>query len=155
MDSEIQKLAIYAEKRELRPQDIDAMVADASQDRIFSVLDSLIEGQYSKALGGVQNLIANGESIEGILALLARQVRNLVLAAYMLERGVPQSTIGQRLRLNLGWLVNKTCQQASRVGSQRLQSMYLHLLDVDVSMKTGRLDRRLAIEALISGLVSR
>ena len=65
MDGEIQKLALYADGRTIQPKDIDLMVADTSQDRIFNVMDAIIEGRHNLAIGGVQNLIANGESIEG------------------------------------------------------------------------------------------
>lgn len=154
IDSEIQKLAIYADGRTLQPRDIDLMVADTSQDRIFNVMDAIIEGQTRQALSGVQNLIANGESIEGIFALLTRQVRILIVAAHLLENGQSQAQVGQRLRINLDWLIRKTCTQASRVGSLRLRAMHLHMLEVDMSIKTGRADRRLAVEMLVSGLVS-
>jgi DNA polymerase-3 subunit delta len=155
LDSEIQKLALYADGRTLQPDDIDLMVADASQDRIFNVMDAIIEGRHNLAIGGVQNLIANGESIEGIFALLTRQVRILIVAAHLLQKGVSRQEIGRRLRLNMDWLVNKTCQQALRVGSDRLRRMHLHMLEIDIGMKTGRADRRLAVEMLIAGFVAR
>ena len=155
MDIEMQKLAIYADGRVLQPKDIDLMVTDASQDRIFTVMDHIIEGRHSAALSGIQNLIANGESIEGIFALLTGQVRRLIVAAHLVESRVPQAEIGRRLRINMRWLLDKTCRQASRVGAQRLRAMHLHMLDVDTDIKTGRADRRLALEALVSGLVSR
>ena len=155
MDSEIQKLAIYADGRTLEQSDIDLMVADATQDRIFNVMDAIIEGRHNLALGGVQNLIANGESIEGIFGLLTRQVRILIIAAHLLERGMSSAQVGQKLRINMGWLVDKTCRQASRVGARRLQAMHIHMLQVDTSIKTGRADRRLAVEMLVAGLVNR
>ena len=67
------------------------MVADTSQDRIFNVMDAIIEGRHNLAIGGVQNLIANGESIEGIFALLTRQVRILIVVGHMLSRGASRS----------------------------------------------------------------
>ena len=155
MDSEIRKLALYADGRTLQPKDIDLMVADTSQDRIFNVMDAIIEGRHNLAIGGVQNLIANGESIEGIFALLTRQVRILIIAAHMLRRGAARSEIAQRLRINMPWLLDKTCRQASRIGSVRLRAMHLHMLEVDVGTKTGRVDRRLAVEMLVSGLIAR
>ena len=155
LDSEIQKLALYADGRMLQPKDIDLMVADTSQDRIFNVMDAIIEGRHNLAIGGVQNLIANGESIEGIFALLTRQVRILIVAAHMLERRTPNLEIGRRLRINMPWLLDKTCKQASRIGANRLRAMHLHMLEVDVGAKTGRVDRRLAVEMLVSGLIGR
>ena len=155
MDSEIRKLAIYANGKTLQPDDIDLMVADVSEDRIFNVMDAIIEGRHKQAIGGVQNLVANGEAIEGIFALLTRQVRQLIIAAHMLERGGRPPEIGQRLRINLPWLLDKTCRQASRVGSDRLKSMHLQMLDIDEGVKTGRVDRRLAVEMLVSALVRR
>ena len=155
LDSEIQKLAIYANGKTLQTGDIDLMVADVSEDRIFNVMDAIIEGRHRQAIGGVQNLIANGESIEGIFALLTRQVRQLIVAAHMLERGSRNPEVGRRLRINFPWLVDKTCRQALSVGSTRLKAMHLQMLDIDEGVKTGRVDRRLAIEMLIAALVAR
>ncbi len=154
LDSEIQKLALYADGKTIQPSDIDLMVADVSEDRIFNVMDAIIEGRLNLAIGGVQNLVTNGESIEGIFALLTRQVRILIVAAHLLENGARNADVGQRLRINFGWLVDKTCKQASRIGSRRLRAMHLRMLDIDVSVKTGRADRRLAVEMLVSALVS-
>ncbi len=155
LDSEIQKLAIYANGKTLQPSDIDLMVADVSEDRIFNVMDAIIEGKHRQAISGVQNLVANGEAIEGIFALLTRQVRQLIIAAHMLERGSRNSEIGQRLRINFPWLLDKTCRQARSVGSVRLKAMHLQMLEIDEGMKTGRIDRRLAVEMLVSALSAR
>lgn len=155
IDSEIQKLALYANGKTLQPSDINLMVADVSEDRIFNVMDAIIEGKHRQAIGGVQNLVANGESIEGIFALLARQVRQLIVAAHLLERGSRNPEVGRRLRINLPWLVDKTCRQANNVGSVRLKAMHLQMLEIDEGVKTGRVDRRLAVEMLVSALVAR
>ncbi len=152
LDSEIQKLAIYADGKTLQRNDIDLMVADVSEERIFNVMDAIIEGRHNHAVSGVENLLANGQSIEGIFALLARQVRSLIIAAHMLERRARPAEVAQRLRINMPWLVDKTCRQASRVGSTRLHNMHMRMLDIDISVKTGRADRRLAVEMLVSAL---
>ena len=153
LDSEIRKLGLYADGRTIQPRDIDLMVADVSEDRIFNVMDAIIEGRHNLAIGGVQNLVANGEAIEGIFALLARQVRILIVVAHLLEHGARNAEVGQRLRMNLPWLLDKTCKQASRIGSTRLRAMHLRMLEIDVGVKTGRADRRLAVEMLVSALV--
>ena len=154
LDSEIQKLAVYADGRMLQPDDIELMVADDSEDRIFAVMDAIIEGRHRAALSGVQKLLASGESIEGIMALLSRQVRTLIVASYMLERRASQSQVGAKLNLRMPWLLNKNCQQARRVGHRRLRTMLLHMLEIDTRLKTGRADRRLALEMLVAGMVN-
>ena len=153
LDSEIRKLGLYADGRTIQRRDIDLMVADVSEDRIFNVMDAIIEGRHNLAIGGAQNLVANGEAIEGIFALLTRQVRILIVAAHLLEHGARNAEVGQRLRMNLPWLLDKTCKQASRIGSTRLRAMHLRMLEIDVGVKTGRADRRLAVEMLVSALV--
>ncbi len=153
IDSEIQKLGLYADGRTLNTRDIEMMVADVSETRIFNVMDAIIEGRLEQAIGGVQNLIANGESIEGIFGLLTRQVRILISAAHLLQNGKNRSEIGKRLKINLPWLLDKTCRQAANVGLPRLKSMHLRMLEIDIDMKTGRADRRLAVEMLVSALL--
>ena len=155
LDSEIQKLALYADGRTIEPADIDLMVSDARQEGIFRVMDAIIDGNPKLALGGFHNLMSHGESIEGIFSLLSRQLRILIIASYLLSTRTNRTEIGRRLNITMPWLLDKTCRQAANTGLATLQNMHRQLLEVDVQVKTGQIDRNLSVEMLIARIANR
>lgn len=155
IDSELRKLALFSDGQQTTARQVAAIVADAHNEGIFRMLDAVIDGNARGALDGLDRLMRNGESIEGVLFLLARQLRTLVLAGDMLARGAAQADIRTRLNINLQWLLEKTLRQASRSGSARLSRMHRRVLEVDLATKTGELDRKLSVELLIADLASR
>ena len=154
IDSELLKLALYADGRRMDVGDVELMVSDAHSEGIFRVIDAVIDRQTRAAVNGLSNLIRNGESIEGILFLLARQLRMLLVASELMSRGVAKQEIGNRLNLRFGWLLDKTTRQAGKTGYNRLAAMHRDVLEVDVLTKTGKVDRKLAIEMLIAKLAT-
>ena len=154
IDSELRKLAVYADGRPLDERDIELMVSDAHQEGIFRVVDAIINRQAGEAMAGLNSLIQSGDSIDGILFLLSRQLRQLVMASDLMMRGVPRQEIGNRLNLRFAWMVDKTVRQANSSGHQRLKEMHRSVLEVDFSTKTGQADRKLLAELMIARLAS-
>lgn len=154
IDSELRKLALYADGKPLDDRDVELMVSDAHQEGIFRVVDAIIDRQSGDALAGCQSLIQSGETTEGILYLLSRQLRTLIMTSELTMRGIPRQEIGSRLNIKFGWLLEKTVRQANRSGHKRLLEMHRSLLEVDFATKSGRLDRKLSAELLIGRLAS-
>ena len=154
IDSELRKLALYADGRPLDDRDVDLMVSDAHQEGIFRVVDAIINRQSGDALAGCHSLIQSGETTEGILYLLSRQLRMLIMASELTMSGISRNEIGSRLNIKYEWLLDKTVRQANRSGHKRLLEMHRSLLEVDFATKTGQLDRKLSAELLITRLAS-
>ena len=51
--------------------------------------------------------------------------------------------------------MRKTLEQASRFSLPRLREVYHHILDTDLSIKTGRYDAELALTILVAELGQR
>ncbi len=152
LDGEIEKLALYAGDRMIERSDIDLMVSASRQESIFRVIDAIIDGQPPRALSGLRNLLDNGESIEGVFALLSRQVRLLILSKHLMSARVNRGELRRRLRINNDWVLDKTCRQANSRSMDQLTDMHRQMLDVDIQIKTGRAHRHVAIETLIARL---
>ena len=154
IDSELNKLALYADGRRLNERDVALMVSDAHDDGIFRVVDAVIDRNSRSAIGGLHRIVQNGETVDGVIHLLSRQIRTLILAKEMMARGVPRQEMGTRLEIRFNWLLEKTTRQASRSGMERLVAMHRQILEVDHGTKTGRLNRDLSMEILIAKLAS-
>ena len=152
IDSELRKLLLYADGRTLNDQDVTLMVSDAHDEGIFRVVDAVVDGNSKVAIGGLHSILQNGQTIDGVLGLLTRQLRTLIMANELAAQGVPRDVIGTRLAVRFDWLLEKTMRQASRIGIDRLVAMHKRVADIELETKSGRLDRKLSIEVLIGRL---
>ncbi len=162
LDSEIEKLALYADGRTVQRADVELMVSDAHQEGIFKVIDAIIDGNPRLAVGGLHNLLANGESMGGIFRLLNRQLRILIIANHLQASRVSPADIGRRLNIRFDWLVRKTCNQAANAGAAALRDMHRQLFEIEMETKTAIANRELtisnedlAIEMLVARMANR
>jgi DNA polymerase-3 subunit delta len=98
---ELQRLALWAgEGGEVGAADLDAMVADTSEEAVWSLSDALIEGDAAKALAIGERLIDQGENVTGLVYGLASRLRGACAAAAMLAEGVPPKQVESSLKMH-------------------------------------------------------
>ncbi|MDA1297315.1 MAG: DNA polymerase III subunit delta [Chloroflexi bacterium] len=152
LDSEIGKLALYAGEREVTQADVDEMVGEAREASIFAAVDAVLERRPGVAMRLMYSLLEGGTSVSSIIAMLARQVRLVLLAGTLRAGNVPQQEIGTRIGVTNRYALEKTLGQTSRFGKDYLAQVHRRLLDADLDIKTGKLDERLALEILVGRL---
>lgn len=88
--SEVEKLVLYAgERQAITAQDVRALVPPPPEENVFQLLDALGERRGEQALRLLRALQDGGEPPWRILTLLARQLRLIWQAKYLIEEGVP------------------------------------------------------------------
>lgn len=151
IDTELRKLALYANGRSVREEDVREMVAYVREANIFQAVDAVIDGKTGVALRLITRIMDDGSPAAYILTMLARQVRLLLMAKDMTERGEPREDIGRKLRLS-GWVLNKTLQQERRMTQEYLEYFHERLVETDLTLKTKPIAEQLAIEMLVAEL---
>lgn len=154
IDSELRKLALYANGRRARVADVELMVAYVREANIFQAVDAVIDGRTDVALRLVRKIMEDGNPAVYVLTMLARQARLLLIANDMLSRGASQEEISARLRLS-GWVLNKTLQQTRRLSAEYLRYLHAQLVETDLTLKTRPIEERLALETLVADLTMR
>ncbi len=153
IDHELQKLSLYRWGETVRHEDVQEMVSYAREANIFAAVDAVIEGRPGVAIRLVQQHLESGSAPTYIVSMIARQVRLLLLAKDVRERGVPQADIGKHLSLS-GYPLKKTLEQERKFTHQQLAAIHRKLLEADLSIKTGEADEQLALEMLVAELAS-
>jgi DNA polymerase-3 subunit delta len=98
---ELQRLALWAgEGGEVGASDLDAMIADTSEEAVWSLSDALIEGDGAKALVIGERLIDQGENVTGLVYGLASRLRGACAAAAMLAEGTPPRQVESSLKMH-------------------------------------------------------
>ncbi|MEX1255281.1 MAG: DNA polymerase III subunit delta [Dehalococcoidia bacterium] len=153
LDTEIQKLGVYAGGGAVTGDDVRALVSFAREPSVFAMVDATIEGRSGAALDLLQRLLAEGEPPQRLLTMVARQYRLLIQTKDLMAKRLRAPEIAGRLRMQ-GFVVQKLLQQAPAYSIDRLRAAYRMLLDADLSIKRGQFDEETALQLLLVELAT-
>ena len=150
LSTEVEKLTLYATGRAVSVEDVEELVVSAREVSVFAMVDGVLEGNRTGAMRSLTRLLEGDATVTYLLAMLARQVRLMVLAKDLLAHQVPQNELGTRLGIASAYPLRKTLEMARRFSPQALQRLHRGLLDTDVAIKTGAMPERMALEYLVA-----
>jgi DNA polymerase-3 subunit delta len=151
IDSELNKIKTYSRGRLITREDIILMVPYVRQQNVFRVVDSVIEGRTRDALNASSMLINLGESPFGIVRMIERQLRFLILAKHLLSRKIPTGDIGKHINLS-GYPLQKTLEMEKKISQVKIMSMHDNLLKSNIRVREGKLTEQESFDLLISEL---
>jgi DNA polymerase-3 subunit delta len=150
---EIAKLASYAGKRRIEDGDVQLMVADAREIKVWALTDALAARNRDTAIGALHQMLDDGEAPPMLLAVIARQFRSLVAIKEMADERLSPEAIAGQMKLH-PYVVQKSLASARGFSYERLDAIYHRLLETDLAIKTGRLEPDLALDLLVLDLTS-
>ena len=93
--NELERLALWAgEGGEVGAEELEAMIADTSEEAIWSLADAIIEGDEAETLRVAERLVAQGEALPRIIYSLAPRLRQ-ALRRLARARGGPAAEGGR------------------------------------------------------------
>lgn len=146
LNNEIEKLTAYKNSAQVTDKDIDILVSSGSNKNIFDLIDSLGGRNYKKAIGLSNDLITKGENEIYILAMIAMQIRNLILVFD--ANSHDKMEVSKKTGIH-PYVVQKALLQLKNFTIARLKEIYEEILEVDIAIKTGEIEAGLALEKLI------
>ena len=153
LSGELDKLALYARGRAVRAADVDLLTTAAREEDVFAIVDDAVEGRAAPALRRLQRLLEHGaEPPARIQGLIARQLRNLVRAAELLEEGADREAIGAATGVTHPFPLGKLIDQARGTGRAAAEEGLRAVEAADHAVKTGRFADALALELLLTTL---
>lgn len=98
---ELQRLALWAgEGGEVTAADLDEMVSDSSEIAAWSLADALLDRSPEQVIALSEKLTSQGESVGGLVYLLASRLRKAGEALAMLESGTPRRSVANSLGMH-------------------------------------------------------
>ena len=150
---ELDKLAQYAQGRPITVADVRALTPAAREAGMFDLVDAAVEGRTPVALRLLRQMLEEGsETPQGILAMVARQLRGLVRAAELIEQRAPQPAIGEATGVHNQWALGKLIRQAQALGREGTEEALREVERTDFAVKSGKLEEGLALELLLCRL---
>ena len=152
VENEIKKLTAYmGDARDVRIEHIEAIVPRNIENDIFKLINACAEKNIDRSLRVYGDLLLEGESGFGILALLTNQIKNMLVVSELYEKRHEAGSISQKLKLH-EYTVKLCIKYSSSIKRQLLLSALKKCLDTEFNIKSGGMGERLAMEMLLSGL---
>ena len=149
MDSELEKLSLFAGERAIEEADVRALTPQARETNVFAAVDALLSGRTAQALQLVHRLRDEGAEFTYIVTMVARQVRMAIMARSLAGQGLGEGAVGARLGLSHQFAVKRTLEQARRHRPEALEWLHRRLLEADLAVKQGRMEPDLALDLLV------
>lgn len=99
--TELERLALWAGNGgEVGVPDLEAMVADTSEEAIWTLADAVVAGDEAETMRVAEVLVAQGEALPRIIYSLAPRLRQALRAATELEAGRPAAEVAKGLSMH-------------------------------------------------------
>ena len=150
LEHELGKLAAYAAGATITVSDVHQLVSGAIDLDIFKLTSAVVQRDTRAAISTLERLLADGQAVQQILALLLWQFR-VLLFAIQLDRAPSQQggprpdpdTMARAIRSSPGAIL-RLRSVARSVRRPDIIRAYESLYATDVAIKSGRVDSDLA-----------
>ena len=152
--NEVDKLAAYTGKEpSINRKSIDKLVTPSLEYTVFQFIDAVSARQKGTALNQIDALLDQGQSIFGIISLIGRQLKIMMLCKEYDEMGYTLNQIKDRLKEKPHGLhpysVQKGMQQSRNFSMRHLKSAFDQSVELDYGIKNGLIRDRLGLEVLV------
>ncbi len=152
LSAELEKLSLYAAGRAIRESDVRELLPLTQESSVFAMADAVVAGRLEQALAQLRLLLDNGAAGPYLITMLARQLRQLIVAQDLAAAGAAPVVIAEKAEIRSEPAVRRAIQQAQWLGAARLQQAFERILAADLSIKRGEADEALALELLVTEL---
>lgn len=134
---EIRKLALFAGRRTVTPDDLELLVFPSAEQTVWHLLDLLGEGRSEEAVLFCRDLLRSGESAQSIWNIFLWIVSSLVAVTAAVKEGTTGiQEIMQSTGVKFG-AARSLLPLARACRLEPLKALLLRVTDADLSLKTG------------------
>jgi len=138
LENELNKVSDYVSGKEIRAVDLNKILTEPPELSNFAIIDAVNDRNVVKALSILRTQINDVSKIPAIIALLVRHVRQLLLAKFLLKRGISERDLMRPLELSSQFIAQKIGNTSRSYSTEILEETFIELADADFNFKTGR-----------------
>lgn len=157
LTQEINKMSIYVGANGLIDEDVVMLLTTRQlENNIFQLIELVANLKIDQAFQIFYDLLKNREEPIKILALLSRQFRIMLMSKEYNRLGYSERQISSQMGIH-PYATKLALQQAGKFSERQLRSILTKLAEVDYEIKSGQMDKILAIEMFmlyLRGLVN-
>lgn len=150
MIRDIGKVLAYS-GAQIRKEDVRATISGNVEHGIFSFSDALGAGKKGEALARLRMLLEYGENEIQILGLICSQFEALLRLNEMKHAGLNSGQMQTQTGMH-PYRIRMLLPLAGKYSAERLRAILKQAYEADREIKTGQLDKELALELLVAGV---
>ena len=141
-------------KQKIEEKDVELLVRPKIETEIFKTIDAIAAKNKKTALKLIHQHLERGDSPLYLLSMVNFQFRNLLIIKSRDQSSNDIRTGGikkmaQELNLH-PFVIKKSLWQARKFSLEELKRIYRKIFQIDLNIKTGRLDPQIALDLLIT-----
>lgn len=150
--TEVDKLVSYVgEKMHVDVKDVEACVSDEGETNVFALTKAIIANDKGKVLDIYYSLLKNGNDQIKLLNLIYRSFKDAYTTLLLIQKGYNQSQIATSLGVSQG-RAYYIMKDAKNFDFEKLEENLVKISELDVNIKTGRIDKVSGMEIFLFGL---
>ncbi|MDD5221047.1 MAG: DNA polymerase III subunit delta [Candidatus Pacebacteria bacterium] len=149
---EIEKLMAFKAKDKLiTKEDVNNLVKPEIESDIFKTIDAIARKDKKGALRLIHNHLEKGDSAPYIFSMIAFQFRNMLVIKNFSENNpeLNQFQLKKELKGINPFVIQKSLWLIKNFSLKQLERIYKKIFQMDISVKSGKLDQEEAIEMLL------
>lgn len=149
IDRALEKLSLFAgEPRRITAEDVQEVVAPTRVNSIFDLTDAVGGRDLGRATLLLRNALEGGESGLMVLAMISRQLRQLMQYKLLSDRRMPNAELARALGVK-PFFMSRIAEQARRYELRELVHGLDHAHRADIAMKSSRLSHGVVLDQLL------
>lgn len=149
IDNELRKLSQFVgDRKDVSIEDVKQVVSTIRVDTVFQLANAIGNNDRSSALDHLANLLGHGESPIGILALVSRHIRILMLIKEGLREGLSSGQLGTRVGVP-PFFMKQYLEQSRQWSDEKLSDAHTALLHTDRALKSSPVTPHIWLENFI------
>lgn len=149
LESEINKIKIYkGNDTNITEKDILKLTNKNIDTDIFKLIDYIVKNNKNKALEIYNEMLKTNEEPIKVIIMLANQFRLMYQSKELLKKGLSEKDIATTLKVH-PYRVKLALQNSREYDSKMLLEFISELADMDINIKTGKINKNLALELFI------
>ncbi len=151
LSNEIKKLADFKKGETIAVEDIKLLVKPIIETDIFKTIGMIAQKNKKQALSLIHHHLQKGEAVLYLLSMINFQLRNLLIIKDLMEKNRPYYAILKETKMH-PFVVRKSYELAAKFTFLELKKIYQKLFEVDLDIKTGKVDPEVALDLFISSI---
>lgn len=136
--NELDKLETFSSGEKITSDDVKLLTHPDLHTSVFQLTDAIGERRIGNALADLRDIVNRGENLIQIFFMVVRQFRILLSLQALASRRLAPADIARELKLH-PFVVQNSLRQMRNFSEQELLTAHTQLLDIDTSVKTGKL----------------
>jgi len=149
--NELDKLMMYKlNEKVITFEDVTKLVNKSLEDDIFALLQSFLFGEKNKVIDIYHGLIAANNDEMRILSAFQNKLQEILYTKIYIKQNYTKDDIAATFKVSTGRAFYMI-KNAKQINDYSLRSLIDKVIDLDLSIKSGKIDKKTGLELFILG----